>query len=381
MKSIAACALSMLASTATMADSTLVTNPNLPYPPACATLPDPVAPGGIKSQAVKFYDHVFKFYDSQVGEEVPLKLRAYRAPCSEPHRSLIWLEFILGAKYSERELSIRLPSVVAELETHQRRYMSLASAPNGWGANGWVDREATYLTSTLQGLRWYYGTPEGQRRWVFLLDNGPPYPQEFSNFGLTPSEYNGAFKLVLRYNPYDFDSFEVPSTEQLLSPGARDMPLSGRLSGTWVFPEAKDQGIMLSISERIQTTPEIDEIRPDMPMVVFLAHYTYDSQGDLLWLTGSADFEPGETDVTIPIELVTNGEFRGSKRGNRSVIGSVTLRSHSCNDLGFEYDYSGLGLGTGQKQLQRLFSMEIAGHECRDLDARVAARQEITGSE
>ena len=95
-----------------------------------------------------------------------------------------------------------------------------------------------------------------------------------------------------------------------------------------------------------------------------------------MWLVGNVEFEPGASEVTIPVAIVHDGEFRGSKLAKRHVGGSVTLRSISCNELTFEYDYSALWQGSGSKRMQRLFSLEIAGFDCRDYDARVEANTE-----
>jgi len=112
---------------------------------------------------------------------------------------------------------------------------------------------------------------------------------------------------------------------------------------------------------------------PALPRVIFLTKYTFDARGNMLWLTGTAEFEPGASQVTIPVEKVSNGEFRGSQRADREIVGSVTITSNNCNHLGFEFDYSGLGLGQGVRRLQRIFSLETAGYDCRDYEARVAA--------
>jgi len=61
----------------------------------------------------------------------------------------------------------------------------------------------------------------------------------------------------------------------------------------------------------------------------------------------------------------------GEVTADRDVVGTVTLTGNSCNDLGFEYNLTSLGLGSGNKHLQRLFSLETAGYTCRDLEARI----------
>jgi hypothetical protein len=95
------------------------------------------------------------------------------------------------------------------------------------------------------------------------------------------------------------------------------------------------------------------------------------TDGNLLWLTGA--FEIGDTQITIEIELVTNGEFLGTKVADREVVGSVSITANDCNDLSFNYELNDIGLGSGNERLERLFSLETAGYVCRDLDARIEA--------
>jgi hypothetical protein len=82
----------------------------------------------------------------------------------------------------------------------------------------------------------------------------------------------------------------------------------------------------------------------------------------------------GATEVTIPIEDVSNGEFMGDKAAERSVVGSVTITGNNCNDLTLQYDLGDIDLGSGTEHMQRLFSLETAGYVCRDLEARMAAK-------
>ena len=79
--------------------------------------------------------------------------------------------------------------------------------------------------------------------------------------------------------------------------------------------------------------------------------------------------------MSIPVERVSGGEFRGGKPAARETVGNVTLTAKSCDDLEFSFDYSTLGLGSGTRRLQRPFSLETTGYECRDYAARVAANR------
>jgi hypothetical protein len=108
-------------------------------------------------------------------------------------------------------------------------------------------------------------------------------------------------------------------------------------------------------------------------LLVFLSWFTFDSQGDMLWLTGSASFPQGATEVTIPIVQVTHGQFLGSQAAERSTVGNVRLRAKQCNALEVEYDLADLDLGDGAMRLQRLDALEIAGYPCRDDEARLTS--------
>jgi hypothetical protein len=132
---------------------------------------------------------------------------------------------------------------------------------------------------------------------------------------------------------------------------------------------------MLAISSQVKKPEEGEASYPELPLILFFSQYTFDSDGKMLWLTGSAEIVPDTNQVSIPIERVNQGKFRSSEPAQRSTVGSVTLTVNNCNDIRFEYDYSSLGLGTGSRRMQRLFSLETAGYDCRDYAAQAAANQ------
>lgn len=382
MKTVTCALLTLLSCGAAMANSNFVSNPYLPYPPACAQAPEMDAQGRLKAPAVNFFAGQVTAIDTSQGLWVPIMMRAYRSPCSEPNRSIVWLTFALDPKDMEEDSELLLPSIfVRKPGVDWSTWVFLASEPNGWnsGAGADTDREARYLTVRQNERISYFDplSPNGKRRWRFVLDNYPPLSEWWPWADmLTPSEYNGRFDLVVGHGPdYTELTINVPATSELFGESTNQLPLSGRLSGNWVIEGAADQGIMLSISGKIPSSrtnvPEGD----DLSMVVFLAHYTFDAGGNMLWLTGAAEIEQGATEVSIPIENVTGGEFRGTREAQRQVIGHVTITSRSCNDLEFDYDYSGLSLGSGSKHLQRLYSLETAGYDCRDHEAKVAANR------
>jgi len=378
MKLITYAMLAFLGCNFALANSNFVSNPRLPYPPSCPHIPAVDASAWLDGQAVKIYENEITLYDlnNSGWQPVPLTLRVYRSPCSEPDRSLIWLRFSMSGSDADRGVKIELPGVAAVDEINWRRSMQLVSQPNGWGVGDSAEMELTYLISQPYGHPWYYPPASGELNWVFLLDNVPPLDEWwYWHYWLGASAYNEHLTLVLSLAGagYDFLEIDVPATTELLPMPSPRLPLSGRQSGAWVIEGAADQGFQLVISDQVDIGQESVPGASSRPLVVFFSQYTFDETGEMLWLTGASQFEPGANVVTIPIEKVTNGEFRGSKKAHREIVGSVTITSNSCNDLGFEYDYSSLGLGQGVKRLQRIFSLETAGYDCRDYEARVAA--------
>lgn len=367
--------LVLLGCSSVLANSNFVSNPSLPYPPGCAHPPIADDPVEAEPQTATFFEDTIRRPEWQTGEWIEIKLKAYRSRCSEPDRSLIWLEFTLPTKYDGRAIELPLPWIAAEPPDSWSRWLQLVTAPGGWGSGLQFDRELTLLVSQPLGLEEYRDSSV-ERRWRFLLDNLSPVSEWglYYGRGLSAAEYNSRFSLKLYSVPQEL-TIEVPATAELFSGPLPRPPLSGRHTGTWVIAGAADQGFQLAISEQVGERQGHAPSVPDLPLVIFLSHYTFDTQGEMLWLTGVAEFDPGASEVTVPIVKVSNGEFRGSQPADRETVGSVTLTSISCNDLTFDYDYSSLGLGTGSARMQRLFSLETAGYDCRDYEARTAANE------
>jgi len=86
----------------------------------------------------------------------------------------------------------------------------------------------------------------------------------------------------------------------------------------------------------------------------------------MLWLTGTARFPQGASDVLIPIVQVEHGTFLGDTPAQRSTVGTAWLRAIHCDLLELDYQLDDLGLGGGTIQLHRLFALETADYPCRD---------------
>lgn len=185
---------------------------------------------------------------------------AYRSPCSEPGRSLLWLEFALSEADSRRDLQVMLPVIGAN-----HAYSSIlapVSNPNSWGSGTAVDREQTMLVTQPHGD---HDGNDGNLvdnkalSWWFLLDNESPLIDDGYNVpSLMPAAAcNEHFTLRLRYPPnHHIVQLEVPSTTDMGLAASDSFPIMGRLSGNWVIKGANDQGVILAISGWARKNPE-----------------------------------------------------------------------------------------------------------------------------
>jgi len=351
--------------------SNFIENPYTPYPPGCATIPDlQTALNGDK--VAKFFERVIPLYaPGSSTTPVDTLVTAYRVACADTNRSVIWLAFN-APEGSPGEQYYLTPEVRVVIGESMYYGVTLEREPNSWdlGNHPWQ-------YSQVFGYRddWFFGGGDSHdRTWIFVLDAHAPINDGFeAGYAISPSQYNGGLRLELNWRDQQGWDIQVPSTASLFASTPR-VPLSGRLSGNWVVDGASDQGFVIAVSEVVpDSVPEPNELL-ESPLLMFLSWYTFDADGEMLWLTGAAQFAMGATEVTIPIEKVTHGEFMGDKTADRSVVGSVTITGNNCNDLSLQYNLSDIGLGSGTKHLERLFSLETAGYVCRDLEARMATK-------
>jgi len=339
-----------------------------PYPPGCVTLPS--------RQADLFGDNVALVYSGRVWLDMAYKLQStdphantaqvdmavYRVGCAEPNRSMILVEFKLTEKWMYTRLI--LPSIAGEGGPMDGVPLELKSEPNGWG-------QSIAQNSLTMPIFGDYTNGFNDARlftWRYVVDVSP------AGQGWDPDYlvdyYNGPWRLAF-FAEDGSQAFvvDIPATEEVLEPNP-DLPFNGRLSGVWVEQGSADQGLIISFSNPVP--PAGSEIAdPEFSdLTVFLSWYTFDSQGNLLWLTGANRFPQGAAEVSIPIELVTHGQFLGDEKAERSVVGELQLRARQCNSLQINYDLGSLGLGSGEMHLQRAYALEIAGYPCRDYKAR-----------
>ncbi|NND43697.1 MAG: hypothetical protein HKN58_00125 [Xanthomonadales bacterium] len=364
--------LMFLAATPALANPYFAGNPWSPIPPGCLTLP--------KAQKTLYGDNRVKFWEGQVrsggnwwpadgdpnpNQQVALAVRMYRIGCAEPNRSAIVAEIQVAE--SNRVIPPQVPVLYfsAHLSWDGGRIVPLLALaePTEW-------RDKTQDGSQGQAMLGDYTggwIPMQGYTWTYLIDAPGPGSTHFSpDWHMSAREYNEAFDLHIHIPGSVWVTVPVPATRDVLARNPR-LPLNGRLSGGWVIDGATDQGLVLSFANRVPAAAAAPALSP---LLLFLSWYTFDVDGNPLWLTGTAEFAQGTSQVDIPIALVTGGEFLGSRRAERAVAGVVTLTARGCDDLQLEYDLPGVGLGSGISRLQRLAALEVAGYNCRDYESR-----------
>jgi hypothetical protein len=127
-----------------------------------------------------------------------------------------------------------------------------------------------------------------------------------------------------------------------------DLDLSdGGASGQWYNASRDGEGLFVEIvdSEAIQK--------------ISVAWFTYDENGNQMWLVGLADLQDDQTAVTIPV-VVTSGPKFGPDYDpaamNRTPWGTLSLNFSTCSAGILSYA-SSVGFGSGAINLIRLTSL------------------------
>lgn len=355
-----------------LADPYYTGNPYSPYPPGCATVPE--------KQSSLYGNNIVPFWSGNLWLDVVQKIQStdpsmnlglvdmnlYRVACSEPGRSVIMVEFHLPPDLRDaRRRQLILPGFAFEGPGgFHYAPLALNTEPHAWGQM----LEQEDFTRYAIGDYTNGWDDAGRFTWRYVLDLSPVG----ASWGVDVTDIYNAYPrpLYIIQNGKILTWIDWPRTDELVQPNPT-LPLNGRLTGIWVEEVTTDQGFVLSFSNPIPAGGMQAAAPEDSALLVFLSWFTFDTQGNALWLTGNARFPQGSSEVSIPIVQVTGGQFLGDKPAARAVVGSARLKAFSCNELELEYDLALLGLDAGgMMRLQRFQALEIAGYPCRDFKAR-----------
>lgn len=352
-----------------------VENPGSLYPPSCVS--GPLRELDLTAQnAVRFFsDRIWLETAQRIESSDPfanlgeVQLDMYRVACAEADRSVVIAEFSLPPEWVDpRKSQLLLPWLGGSTGFDPVPFEFKPEA-NSWG------QSPGQFHYTQRALGDYTGGWDNARRfsWRYILDS-PSQDVAWGRDGGATWYYNSQFGLMFHRSDGDnFLSVLVPSTEELLEP-TEGLPLSGRLSGNWVEEGSADQGLLLSFSTAPPPPRGFADPWRQSKMVLFLSWFTFDAEGEMLWITGAAQFAQGAREVTVALERVQTGTFLG-KTNSAGIYnaGTATLRAISCNLIEVDYDLEALGLGRDVMQLNRLDAMEIADYACRDYEGLQAS--------
>jgi len=335
--------LALLFSQAVFSIENFVTQATTLYPPACvstAPLEQVSTPSDSRDVFLAQIGKYTAYPDTT--SQADVEVFVFRRGCKDPDRSVIFLTTNLIAAGNS---AFYMPRVFAKIGGI-RYPLRLANEPNSF--------------EQKQG-----GTIKGVGLREYILDGVAESEITGTANVISIAQYNGAFTLIVQDGFDPSMELEVPVDAYTGFQKPRNFPLNGRLSGVWVVQDVPDQGFVIAFNEVINAS--------GVQNMLFLSWYTYNTDGTTLWITAGGFHEIAADSVDLELELVTNGEFLGSKVADRSIVGSATLTAESCNELTLTYVLDDLGLGSATITLVRIFSLETAGYACRDQTARLDA--------
>ena len=277
------------------------------------------------------------------GTHLEAKISLYRTGCAEDNRSVL----LARLEIVDNENGVVELGIIHEFEARigtDDYPLRPTTEPNSWVDDGSL--------TTL---------PEGAAK-TFVLDIPTPLsPRWVEDAVLTPSLYNGEFLLLLRMPSSTlYSQIRVSAYDNELQPSV--LPFNGRLSGVWIVEGAPDQGFLISFSELPGNTEQ---------GLIFFSWYTFDQNGENLWLVGNTQYAIGNDTTFFELQLVTDGEFLGGKTASRLPAGNVRISAKNCNLLELEFDLREIGLGQSVVPVSRIFGIETAGYTCMDLEDRL----------
>jgi hypothetical protein len=333
--------LSILVSTPTVAWKNYASNLWSPIPPGCATNWEDWGAFNPSGTEIIFQGHYPATKTSGTGEH-DMGITVWRKGCPNSSRSVLMLDLEPIDDNDGITECLITPTMSGVLPNNETKIMRGVGEPH-----------TNSILSDLSVLC------EGNKDTLFIETitsfDGRYTLESFMN----PIEYNGAWRFVLEDLLTGKWGTDIPAYTGSLA--VSRMALTGRLSGTWVVPNITDQGFVLAFEELTDPTTGL----------LFLSWYTFDANGKLLWLTGAGTYAWGDTEVSMNIDLVENGEFMGTKVADRSIAGTATVVALNCNNLQLTYNLNQLGLGSATKTLVRIFSAETQGYACSDAMTRI----------
>ena len=318
---------SLVAAPGTAAPHELFANALRSYPPSCLNSPIDLNlwkndPNALQAHITLYGDPLYPDTGEQnYSEDVVFTL--FRVVCSGGFSATL-LEIDRVSPLPSSGYYPIFPSITVPVQVNGQTQdfpIRLADDPNTFFA-------ATYASSPL------YSTD------VYVLEN-------YYSDSITQIDYNQAFHLVVdnlnTTDPNEFTTFPLSAYTPPASPAP--LPISGYMSSAWYDPAHSGEGIMTQIYDNGDSTTR----------TLFVAWYTYDTNGVPLWLAAQTTFpirsgtDSGEFTnslTNVPVSYVTGGGFGGGAKATSKSWGTMSFQFPNCNSMTFTYNGS-TGTATG----------------------------------
>jgi len=240
------------------------------------------------------------------------------------------------------------------------------NSPSGSSSAGAFEYVANEFTNTGSGFpsqlirNWWSQDNIFSPPLILTRNTFTDFTTGFPDQPIDINDIQGEIEVVGQGQQGFSESFTIPPASEMTAVEPDNSILTGRYSGNWVVENTADQGILVSVSEL-----------PNRSLVLFMAWFTFDSEGNPAWFTGNAFFEQGDSIVNFNLIKATGGSFNQDIDANRQTVGSATLQVIECGRLRFSFDLTAEGLDNDIVNLVRLFAGETAGYTCRDIQSRV----------
>jgi hypothetical protein len=189
------------------------------------------------------------------------------------------------------------------------------------------------------------------------VETGPTFVVDAFDFNVDPNAYNESISVRLTFGSEDPLVYSIPAVSAFADDTQLPEPaLHGRYSGQWVAEDLPRSGLVLQVGEA-----------PPDRVFVFAIWFTY-LDGAPFWVTGNGDIEAGANEITLDMvrlqggDFLTNGGSFSADDVTVDTVGTMTLRAVDCNSIEGSADFSPVGLGTTNLELDRL--IRIAGYDC-----------------
>ncbi len=160
--------------------------------------------------------------------------------------------------------------------------------------------------------------------------------------------FNQCNQATFSYSLSAIESNEIEINKALEIPGnecgSTNKSLQIGMSGAWFDPSRSGEGFTVYISETNGT------------QMADVTWYTYDSNGNQLWLSGQGEVSDQSVTITEMNQFTGANLFNGTAQS--TAYGSLSMSWNDCNQAVIDYDFSTINLDSGQFDVNQLTNLD-----------------------